>query len=120
MAVRAEPWIVKVKPSAVGVFTWKLKSLVKLCTFTGVFQYALATSNVGAVFVSCSRVPLIVVRPLNCIPVCVKPEPKLIAAVPLWMAIVQVALALAEKFAPVAMALTVVVVFPVNVPVYGV
>lgn len=97
---------------------WKLKSLVKLCTFTGVFQYALATSNVAAVFVSCSRVPLIVVCPLNCIPVWVKPEPKLTAIVPFWIAIVEVAVALAEKFGATAIALTVVVVFTWNVPVY--
>src|SRR6266853_3578084 len=120
IAVTAEAWIVKVIPSALGVFNWKVKLFVKLCTFTGVFQYALAASNVAAVSVSCSRVPLILVCPLNCIPVCVKPEPKLIAVVPLWMAIVEVDVALVEKFGAVAMALTVVVVFTVNVPVYAV
>ena len=52
---------------------------------------------------------------MNCIPVAEKPEPKLIAVVPLlWMVMNDVAVLLVEKFGAVAMALTVVLVLTVN------
>src|ERR1700687_4086488 len=105
----------KVKPSAVALVNWKVKSLVKVCTLTGVVQKALATSKVVALSVSCRRVPLGLVCPLNCKPVAEKPELKLTGVEPpVWIVITEVAVALVEKLVAVAMALTVVVELTLN------
>ena len=42
MAVAPAFWMVNVKPSATGFVNWNVKSLVKVCTLTGVVQKALA------------------------------------------------------------------------------
>ena len=91
---------------------------MKLCTFTGVVNQALLASDCPP-SVSRKRVPFSVVRPWNANPVPVKPEAKLILA-PLWMVIVELAVALCVKLGAVAMAFTVVVALTVNAPVYRV
>ncbi len=74
-------WIVKVIPSELALMNWKVKSLVKLCTFTGVVNQALLASACPP-SVNCKRVPFNLVRPLNCKPVAVNPEAKLIVGEP--------------------------------------
>src|SRR3954469_1639582 len=92
------------------------KSVVKLCTLTGVVNQALDASDAPP-SVNCKRVPFSFVLPLDCKPVGVKPEAKLIA-VEVWMVITLVAVALCVKFGAVAMAFTVVVLLTVNGAVY--
>src|SRR5580704_10309424 len=106
--------MVKVKPSAFGLVSWKLKSLVNVCTLTGVVQKALATSYVAVVSDSWRRVPLSLVCPLNCRPAPEKPEPKLTALVdpppdPVLIVITDCAVALVLKPVSVAIACTVLV-----------
>src|ERR1700730_6263038 len=114
--------MVNVSPSAFGVVCWNVKSLVKVCTFTGVVQNALADSLAAVVSVSCWRVPLSLVCPLNCRPAAEKPEPKLTAAVvpPVLMVMTDCAVALGLKPLSVAMARTVVVALTTKGAVYGV
>src|SRR6266404_1156786 len=81
-AVRPAFWIANVMPSALGVVNWKLKSVVKLCTFTGVVNQALEASD-WPPSVNSKRVPFNFVLPLDAKPVAVKPEPKLMAVEPL-------------------------------------
>src|SRR5258708_97697 len=114
--------MVKVKPSAFGLVTWKVKSLVNVCTLTGVVQKALATSYVAVVSGSGRRGPLSVVCPLNWRPAAEKPEPKLTAPVdpPVLMVMTDCAVALGLKPVSVAMARTVVVALTTKGAVYGV
>src|ERR1700720_2656294 len=114
--------MVKVKPSAFGLVTWKVKSLVNVCTLTGVVQKALATSFVAVVSVSWRRVPLSLVCPLNCKPAAEKPGRKLPARVdpPVLMVMTDCAVALGLKPVSVARARTVVVALTTKGAVYGV
>src|ERR1700686_4667177 len=108
----------KVIPSALGLVSWKLKSVVKLCTFTGVVNHALEASD-WPPSVNSKRVPFNFVLPLDAKPVAVKPEPKLIGVEPVWMVITEVAVVLCVKLgAAVAMAFTVVVMLTGNEAVY--
>src|ERR1700687_1348433 len=105
-------------PSALGLVSWKLKSVVKLCTFTGVVNQALLASDCPP-SVSRKRVPFSLVRPLELKPVAVKPEAKLmVVEPPPCMVITEVVVLLWLKLGAVAMAFTVVVVLTVNEPMY--
>src|SRR5580700_5112281 len=116
--------MVKVKPSAFGLVSWKLKSLVNVCTLTGVVQKALATSYVAVVSDSWRRVPFSLVCPLNCRPAPEKPEPQLTALVdpppvdPVLIVITDCAVALVLKAVSVAIACTVLVAFTTNGALY--
>src|SRR5712692_5804326 len=110
----------KVMPSALGFVSCKLKSVVKLCTFTGVVNHALPASDCPP-SVNSRRVPFSLVRPLNCKPVAEKPELKLMeVAPPPWMVITELAAALCAKLGAVAIAFTVVVALTLKDPVYRV
>jgi hypothetical protein len=77
--------MVNVNPSAFGLVNWNVNVFVKLCTFTGVVQNALAAWLVDVVSVSCNLVPFSLVCPLSCSPPAVKPVPKLtVGFPPLW------------------------------------
>ena len=69
--------MVKVKPSACALVSWKVKFVVKLATFTGVVKKTLPAS-VCPPFVNSSWLLARTAVPLNCKPVeLVKPEAKL-------------------------------------------
>jgi len=74
-------WMVKVIPSELALMNWKVKSLVKVCTLTGVVNQALLASPCPP-SVNCKRVPFSLVRPLNCKPVAENPEAKLMLGEP--------------------------------------
>src|ERR1700724_16339 len=113
--------MVKVKPSAFGLVSWKLKSLVNVCTLTGAVQKALATSYVAVVSDSWRRVPFSLLCPLNCRPATEKPEPKLTAVPPVdpvLIVITDCAVALVLKPVSVAIACTVLVALTTKGAVY--
>src|ERR1700758_3702541 len=112
--------MLNVKPSALGLVNWNMKSLVNDCTLTGVVQNALATSPAALASVSGKREPLSLVCPLNCIPVAVKPEPKLIGVLPepALMTYAAVATELGLKPTDVARAIIVSLAATVMAPVY--
>jgi hypothetical protein len=69
--------MVKVKPSATALVSWKVKFVVKLLMFMGVVKKTLPAS-VPPPFVNSSWLETRAAEPLNCKPVEVaKPEPKL-------------------------------------------
>ena len=76
----------KVKPSAVAEVSWKSKSVVKLCTLTGVVYHTAFACTPPAAVVSCSAVPVSVAPPTKLRPaVLVKPVGSLMTGVPLVM-----------------------------------
>ena len=84
-----ELWIVKVKPSALALVSWKEKLLVKDWMLTGVVKNALPVS-LPAVLESVRRrreaAEFQIALPLSCKPeVEVKPDPKLMEGEPVLM-----------------------------------
>src|SRR5438270_12527150 len=111
--------MLKVITSELALMNWKVKSLMKVCTLTGVVYQALLASACPP-SVNCKRVPFSLVRPLNCRPVAVNPEAKLMLGELLCMVMTEVAVLLSVKLGAVAIAFTVVVLLTVNAAVYGV
>src|SRR5882762_7091882 len=64
-------------PSAFGVVSWNMKSVVKVCTFTGMLNQPLPAS-LAPPSVKRKRVPLRTALPFSARPLEEKPEPKLI------------------------------------------
>ncbi len=68
MVFGLSPCRVKVKPSALGLRSWKLKVVLKPWTETALVLKALAAS-LPPPFVSCSAEPLIIAEPFSVSPV---------------------------------------------------
>jgi len=106
-------------PSADGLVSCIVKSLVKFPSFTGVVQNPLPDCPPGVVLVNRNRVPFNTAFPFNCIPVPVIPPLKLICPLPPpCMVITDVAVPLAFAFGACAIAFTVVVALTWNDPLY--
>src|SRR5450755_1489499 len=108
--------MVKVMPSATGVVNWKVKSLLKVCTFTGV-EYHAVPASLPPPSVKRSLEPFRAAVPFSAIPVPVKPPAKPIPPAT-WMVIVADAMALLVSLGAAAIARTVDVELIVNPAVY--